>query len=438
MSYCKYMFVFQMCIAVIGCGGSSGDVDIITPEPPAPPAKNERILELWGGTGERYLQGELWLPSENYDAAHVLMVPLHWSFLRSEQSFVQEDFVEFFTRYERVFEETLDTHFQRRLQFFYLNTQFLKLIIQSGAEFDEHQQSLYKKILQNLEELWTNAEVTTYGGRVFSGGMRERLDFKLNEFAPNPEYARAIFDEEFHFLSVSADIAFITNALDLTQPVFLTEILSYASTLYAQESLLTDEGGWLFQPGVWSHYRDYRYAGNEILVPDLVEMILDDIATDSSHLHRMPLWLLSLRDAYSVQSDEYQLFDDLFGRLKWQFENHILVSATAEFQAPRMNNYSDGRNGVYRYNYATVGDNLGYGPYQNSGNLMLSWYSFLKSTKLKSDFSNMTFPLNDNILETYVGPNTTRERNPLVAWPAYFSNGFSELYVLMSQDIMAQ
>ena len=46
-----------------------------------------------------------------------------------------------------------------------------------------------------------------------------------------------------------------------------------------------------------------------------------------------------------------------------------------------------------------------------------------------------TFPLAEDALKTYVGPNTTRERNEYVEWPNYFKNGFAELNCLLSSKL---
>ena len=46
-----------------------------------------------------------------------------------------------------------------------------------------------------------------------------------------------------------------------------------------------------------------------------------------------------------------------------------------------------------------------------------------------------TFPLGEKALETYVGPNTTRERNEYVSWPNYFENGFAELICLLASKL---
>jgi len=99
----------------------------------------------------------------------------------------------------------------------------------------------------------------------------------------------------------------------------------------------------------------------------------------------------------------------------------------------------DGWNGIYRWGYSTQGENNGYGPYELSGTLIEGWWGFLESPQVSSIFKDMSnlFPLEENVVKLYVGPNTTRERHPLATWPNYFINGFGELNVRLMTKLMA-
>jgi len=103
-----------------------------------------------------------------------------------------------------------------------------------------------------------------------------------------------------------------------------------------------------------------------------------------------------------------------------------------------MNNFFDGRNGVYRYLYATQGSS-GYAPYQLSGTLAVGWYGMLLGADdFKEDIVKMldSGELPHYVIETYVGPNTTRERHPLFTWPEYFSNGMTELNYRITKELL--
>jgi len=308
-----------------------------------------------------------------------------------------------------------------------LHSQYLKLVAGKG-DWGDIQDALYDEIVAVLLVEWFEAEAVNYGGLRFDG-MRDRLRGKLNAVDMIPEYAKAVFDEEFFGLAILSDLYAIDQR---NVPEVFAEILQLGYDVYLLEGVEVGDG-WLFQPGIWSDYPDYRYAGHDFIAPDLDEFIIEDIATDSSHFHRMPLWLLSMRDAYAEERPEWLFFDALYTRLLRQFEDVMYTPSSTEFPAPRVSNYTDGRNGIYRYEYDTVGSDRGYGPYQLSAvTLPLGWYVFLGSGRLIEDYSTLPFPLPEEVVELYVGPNTTRTRHPLVRWPDYFTNGFAELHVLMA------
>ena len=93
----------------------------------------------------------------------------------------------------------------------------------------------------------------------------------------------------------------------------------------------------------------------------------------------------------------------------------------------------DGWNGVYRWGHTTQTSNNGFGPYELSGSLIEGWWGFLEDREINAIFMNIsnTFPLADEVISLYIGPNTTRNRHQLVTYPNYFTNGFTELNVLL-------
>lgn len=424
-------------LSLIACGGGSSNTSTSEPTPQPPtvnpepdntsPSKEQEIDTLWQQTIRPYLEDELWIPDYNYDAAHALMVPMHWAFKVSDSEDYQAQFDTFFTAYEEVLLANLDSNYQRRLQFFYLTTQYLTL---QSSDWTSVHQSLFDLIQADIEVLWSQIEI---GG--FTGGIGERVQWKLDNISVSPEYSRAIFDNELHLLAVAADLSAIANERSLEAAAILNQITEVGTRLFEQEGSFTSDGGWLFQPGVWSDYSDYVYAGNAELAADLEEMVIDDIATDSSHFHRMPLWLNSYKNMHEAGDAARANFEEMLSGLLHQFNTYILVPSDDEFPAPRMNNYSDGRNGVYRYNFNTLGAGEGYGPYQLSGVLMHSWYAFLGSELLKQEVQDLAFPLSEQILDTYSGPGTSRVRHPLISRPEYYNNGFAELYSLLTSEL---
>lgn len=425
----RYRIVVLFFVGTIlgSCGGPSGNS-----APQSTLISNDTPLRSsWDQNVAEYLRADLWTSDLSYDAAHILMIPMHWAFHPQNTGEYQALFDTYFERYTLEGDISEEPNRLKKLQYLYLHSQYLKLANYNISDSGFRAQ-IYKELIETIEHLWVSEEVATYGGRLFEGGMRERLRFKIDQESVNPEYAKAIFDEEFFFLAIAADLMVIDTQFTSG---FLFDIQLMMHELFLLEGVEVGSG-WLFQPGIWSNHPDYSYAGHAELDADLTPSIIEDIATDSSHFHRMPLWLLSFRDSYDVDRHEWAFFDNLLGRVIWQFENIFFVPPDADFPAPRLTNYTDGRNGIYRYGYDTVGNNQGYGPHQLSAVVLpLGWYAFLDSDLLYDSYESLQFPLSDTIVSTYVGPNTSRFRHPLVTWPDYFEGSFVKLHVDLAKQL---
>ena len=426
MSRYGYSLIFSLlCTPLfVSCGGGGSSAV----EQPAPPVAVSRVDQLWDDIIVSYLRDDLWTSVNNYDAAHVLMFPMHWAFLQTSERY-RNPFDDYFERYTTEGSLADETNNLRKLQYLYLHSQYLSLVAQTEQNFAPWQQTLLEELQTEVEYQWNDYPAWNYGGVTYSGGMKERLEDKLSGRNFTPEYSRAIFDEEFFLMAIAADLmAILQEDADAT----LLDIQGKTYELFVTQSIFIGDG-WLFQPGVWSHHPDYIYAGHTESRPDLSPSIIDDIATDSSHFHRMPLWLLSFQESYAAGRSERAFFEDLLARTRYQFEEVIFVAPDEQFDGPRLVNFTDGWNGVYRYNYSTVSEGSGYGPYELSAvSLPLGWYVFLNSDALASAYAGIDFPMSADLIDLYVGPNTTRERHPLVKWPDYFTNGFAELHLLLS------
>jgi len=422
----KKLLVLSFVLFVVSCGGSSGSDPIVEPPPPPPePPVINNIDTLWKNTVSEMLSSPLWQSDYNYDAAHVLMLPLHFAFSTTSEQQKQQEFEAFFQRYADLFEQAIDDNRLRQLQYHYLVSQYLLL----ANDFTPELGQLADAMSQYLIHQWTQVQTQTWGSpaiRQFENGMQERLNWKLSNEVAELEFAKAIIDEEFYALAVAADLKAFYQKYQMSYDTTLDTIVETTYQVFSQKFSAGDDYFYV-QKGVWSHHFDYRYAGHVQQVADLEEKTIDDIAVDSSHLHRMPLWLKS----FALADPERQVYwNGLFNRLKLQFERVILVMPDESFPGPRLNNYSDGRNGLYRYNFPTVANNLGYGPYELSGTLMHSWYAFLGSSSYKTSLNGMSFPLAEDVQTLYIGPGTTRQRHPVVE--EYLTNGFAELYTLLA------
>lgn len=90
------------------------------------------------------------------------------------------------------------------------------------------------------------------------------------------------------------------------------------------------------------------------------------------------------------------------------------------------------------WNYATTAkENDGIDPYENSGTYLFGWWALLEDERITNTYSQMAelFPLDDNVIKTYVGPNTTRNHHEMVAQPNLYENGYSELICRLVSEI---
>ncbi len=423
-----------MLFGLISCGGGSSSTPPAPPvEPPNPEppvvTKAQKIETMWAQTIAPYMAGDLWTPINIYDAGHALIMPLHYAFEIADDTTMQQDFHDFFSRYNTAFDDALDTNDQSRMQFHYVASRYFSLI--KDEEWSASQESLYNKVIQDLDFLWNVKFASQLG--VSGDGRREILQWKLDNIGlVTPKFRRATFDIEFNMFTVGADIAAVQMHRDGELSPLIADIRDMALATFQQEVQFTSTG-WLYQPGQWEEFEDYLYAGHTQVVEGLEPSPVQGIATDSSHSHRMPLWLISLKEAFPADSEQYAYFEELHEGFRTQFMDVVFVPQNDDFPSIRMTNYMDGNNGVYRYRFNEQPDiKLGYDPYNLSGTLMISFYPFLYDVELAQAYDNVSFPLPDNVVELYQGLGPAREANEFVTVPNLFTNGYAEVYSLMA------
>lgn len=409
----RAFLALMLVVGLSACGGGSGGSDNNT-QPPPPPAENP-IDALWEATVSSYLAEDLWIPEFDYDASHLLMVPLYYAFQLEGTAEQKQDFHDFFERYAANVDDK-DPHLQRRLLFYFLTVNYLTWC---GCEADP---ALLSSITNDSISIWNEQPNTTWGGGPFDS-YKESISWKV---AGGPDgtisYGKAMFDAEILLLAVGSRLKVLQGSSAAPE---LTEMSDKALEMIENLGQFSGDA-WVFQPGVWWEFEDYQYAGHQELLPELEPSPVEGIATDSSHIARMPLWL----DAFIAANNNDVLVRAKSGFIK-QFETAVLEKADQEFTAPRITNYFDGTNGLYRYGYSTLSGANAYQAYQLSGALVSNWYAFMGSEELKSEFSQVVdnLPLAQNVVELYSGPSNDIEQHPLVKFPNYFENGFAELYM---------
>lgn len=390
------------------------------------PARSANIDTLWEATGRLYLQEKLWLTQLAYDAGHALL-PTMLLACHAQSGWLVD--------YRDHFERFLDTDTgslatcpiddeANRLHYLYLAAQFCK----AQTPSDNLAVRLAEKLLKELVPYYAAKPVWGWEPAMFNGGIKGRVRWKLDRAHDAiPRYYSAIFDVDLFTLCALCDLApFASDQADKNQCV---DAASLAGEVLKSRGVFLDDGGWLFQPGAWSDHPDYAYAGWEQISANLEPKPRQLSAEDASHSHRFPIQLSSIITGPDSAASETA--KQALRGLTLQFSSKVLVGPTPEFRAPRITNYMDGWNGVYRYGYETAGAGRGYGPFQLSGILAEGWWGFLEHPTVNEVWTNFAkqFPLPSSVVELYVGPNTTNSRHHLVAWPAFFTNGFAELNV---------
>jgi len=383
---------------------------------------------LWNKTVKLYLEYPLWTDRYAYDAGHFLMVPLHAAFLNNQELW-QNQFGLHFQRFVKAYPEHVAQGRLNRLHYFYLASRFLVLAAEKGGQ--DLIPSRFPSILYaEIRDLWQNSPAWQWSRDPFPGGIRERVLWKLNHKDVKKSYYRAIIDEELITFAIAADLRTYERLSGIKNSPILTDILNVAYKVFRQEVVPQQDGGWLFQPGVWTDHPDYTYAGHKEKIPGMKPLPVPGIACDSSHSHRFPLWLTSLAEAYPSGSKERIFYNNLKKGLEKQLFNKVLVPPTKDFPGYRMRNFMDRRNGVYRWGYSTIGENSGYGPYELSRTLLLGWWAFLGSPRILKVYQSIarSYPLPPKAIALYK-PKTHRKRHPLIS---DFNRGFRELIVRLA------
>lgn len=441
--------LFLISVLAACSGGSDNKEPVVEPpiDPPVQQKTNaERINELWPQTAEQLLSQDLWVARDKYDTAHALMLPMRYAFSNNDSEKINQ-FNAFFTRLDSAFDQGISDNRVSTNQFMYFVSEYL-VLLQNSGNFDATALSLHEK----LKAWWlqfVDGPAWMWDREPFDN-LVERLSWKLSDQTPGLPYYKAMFDEDLYILATMSNLSYLDKAVaesetntEFAQRVteltpLLTQMLQTQVTFLNPED--TNNQQWLFQKGVWSEHRDYAYAGNLALADNLEKQIVEGIAVDSSHSHRWPLWLASYARSYSENQDMQDYLTRLTTGLAQQFNQVVYVKLEQGVTTPRLSNYFDGHNGVYRYQFATAG-NSGYGPYQLSQILYVGWYGALTEAEqykadLESVLANGGLQLSDADITLLTGPNTSRERNPMFVLPDYFNNGMAEFNLRISLALL--
>lgn len=160
----------------------------------------------------------------------------------------------------------------------------------------------------------------------------ERIAWRLSADGHSiHKYQRALIDEDLFVMAIAADIKTVNAICGVPSSPLMTDAVDLAARSFDEQVVWTPTGGWLMQPGQWSDHPDYLYAGNAVVESSLEPSPIGDLAADSSHSHRLGLWLVSLRCEAETEGNLLQVrkYDELLHGLDAQLAT---VVATRTFR----------------------------------------------------------------------------------------------------------
>lgn len=397
-----------------------------------------REKKLWREIIKPYLQSPLW-NSENYDDAEsMLMVPLHAAFKLNRKNW-QKDFYNQFTAYYPERAKLIPNTSPAKYGYLYMISRFMVLAARSKQP-ELVSQELVRHLVEEIRAAWVEDSIGMWTQGTFAG-IKDRLIWRLNEPSVTTGYYKALVDVEFYLFAIAADLLqlqkFMPLNLSSDDTAMLDEMMSYCKEVLTSQIVHTNIGGWLLQPGAWKDHNDFAFAGSEVFEPKIFPKLREDVSWDSSHFHRMSLWLKSYEERYDRKSADAVYYRTLRQSLAKQFHGAVLTKPSKSFPFYRTKNFMNGGNGVYRYQYYTAQDDDGFGPYELSVTLLACWATFLESGKEERVFKHIarSYPFPKYTRRTYVGASTNRKRHPLIMNESWFENGFGEIQAKLAARI---
>lgn len=372
---------------------------------------------------ESVLSQDLWTNRDAYDASHYLMIPLHAAFRTKQRISDRDIFGAFMQRFTVAWsqDEFAVDNIINRLQFLLLVSRYLRYSPSNRLLLDLVTNEHRVLFLETKAPHWSQGDFSS---------LQRSIEWKLSTPDPDRAYYTSITDAERSVVTLGADLHAILGS---SAPNHVIEARDLGLRILRERSTWSENGEWRFQFGsTWDH-PDNAYAGHLEVTEDMAPRPIPGLAGDTSHAHRLPAVL----EAFIPNGDEPDLRDEVDAMrsgLAKQIVHNCLVLPDQEFRCIRMTNYMDGHNGLYRWNYPTQGAGNGYRPYELSGTFLLGWWSLLDSDEIRDAYELVAdcYPLTESEVDLYVGPNTTRERNPVFAWPNAFQPGGAMEYCIRS------
>lgn len=388
---------------------------------------------LYDSTVGVLLTQELWTDRDIYDTAHYLMIPMHYAFAAGDMEKINA-FAAFFDRFAADVTGVDRYSFQEqgilnRLQFYYFTTQFMVLCAENGCP-EKVPGGLLPMIEPQVETVFSE-----WPSNWESEPSRREHFYQVLAGKQYPfSYYSIIDDADMFLLAILCDLGVYRQKSGTELTAVETEAAEIAYELLTSPLLNeeTEDGGWVFQRGVWWDYPDFAYAGYQAILPDMEPKPRRDVTWDSSHFMRMAACIISWRNAQPTQ-ERYALIDERRAQLATQFASEICKKVNGYWLATT---FIDGTNGVYRYSYNTPG--VGYSGYENSSHVLLGWWGLLEDERICQIYAEILkgFPLEANRdTNPYFDFATIRDQNPFYDDDTSYDLGMYQCMVMCASKL---
>lgn len=296
-------------------------------ERPAYSSETKRIINEWNVKFSPLLNEPLWTKQNIYDAGHFLMIPLHAAFYLNNKKMI-DDFSEQFLLFMRFLDgrgvAATGAGTQNNAQYVYLASRFIYLCYESGYEYlipvGLHD------VIRNFVVGYFYARGKWWKDQEKEMDMDERFTFIMGDEVAEYQYYKVIPDLCLFVTAIAADLLAISENKALNHDETLKYIVDRLYELLKHEVVFLGEGDrWLLHPGRWSDHKDYLYAGHSGIHEEMENAPIHDIAEDSSHFHRFPLFIESWKNAFPRDSQEFAFFERLRIGLAEQMIHSVIV-----------------------------------------------------------------------------------------------------------------
>lgn len=367
------------------------------------------------------LQDSLWNKRDAYDASHILMIPLHYAFLKKDDVLIKA--------FENHFKRMLDAYKRDEVKLNNLaELQYLSLVSRYLAlEYTSKDSNLEIELANLLSSrflfYWIEEPAGQWDREPFEGGIKERIRWKLEEGDTRVSYYSVIHDIDFYIIGIAADLIRSRKIEPLVYEECIQAIILFERIL--NDRLDMKQEGWVLQKDMWLDHKDYAYSGY-LVEPnqDSKKSVALSLQEDSSHSHRWPLWILQVCGVIDIIPIQ--------NRLRWQLLN-VVIDKNQKIGIPILNNYMCGHNGYYRWGYQT-NSSSGYGPYQLSSTFGLGWWALLGGNDISNYYQQLAnaFPLTEAQMYFYKIV-TKREIHPLIL--NSYNNGIKQNIAIMASEV---